>query len=65
MAKRPTVTFPKTVYASRARPSDGDTWLCLSERLDDVDGSEDGSDVEVGVYELREVKRLRITRELV
>lgn len=65
MAKKNTrVEFPKVVFASESR-ADGDTWLALSERLDLVDEREDGEDVEVGVYDLREVKRLRVTRELV
>jgi len=66
MAKSPKAAkrddFPKQLYIHRAGEGDGQ-YFEANETIESIDETDADADV-VAIYELREVKRLRITRLL-
>ena len=60
MAKR---NFSKTIYVSWEKPEHGDPWMEV--HLDPSEVSEVFTDVEVGVYKLERVAKVKTTAELV
>lgn len=51
--------FPKTIYVTRERDTDGTTWFSTNEQVPDVD-----SDTPLGIYQLVESGKIVVTREL-